>query len=236
MLEYSTLLVNELSLFSSNETIDDVATSSLEYLLLPAFLGILFTKVTTKDRLECLEISEIYFKDFLKRAKSYELEVSLELDDNSEDEEKEIKVTERQPTLESMAIDRNKKIAKFKKKKQLESELDEMKKLIKLTKDEEVVRKYHLLTISNWIETCIDELQSLKREKPILIEMRKSKTAFQKPVVEKKAPAFKPFIITRNEVQKKVYGMGYPSVPTMTIDQFINKKLEEGSLSITEPG
>ena len=51
-----------------------------------------------------------------------------------------------------------------------------------------------------------------------------------------KAEPLKPFIITRTELQKKVFGLGYPSVPTMSIEAFIESKIQEGSLSETKPG
>ena len=40
----------------------------------------------------------------------------------------------------------------------------------------------------------------------------------------------RPFIITKDMLQKQVYGLGYPSIPTMTIEEFFDKKVEEGSL------
>ena len=40
----------------------------------------------------------------------------------------------------------------------------------------------------------------------------------------------RPFIITKDNLQKTVYGLGYPSIPTMTIEEFFDKKVEEGTL------
>ena len=40
----------------------------------------------------------------------------------------------------------------------------------------------------------------------------------------------RPFIITKDHIQKTVYGLGYPSIPTMTIEEFFDKKVEEGTL------
>jgi hypothetical protein len=31
-------------------------------------------------------------------------------------------------------------------------------------------------------------------------------------------------------IQKQIYGLGYPGIPTMTIEEFFDKKVEEGTL------
>ena len=40
----------------------------------------------------------------------------------------------------------------------------------------------------------------------------------------------KPFILTRDAVQAQVFGAGYPSIPTMTLDEFYQKELREGKI------
>jgi len=39
----------------------------------------------------------------------------------------------------------------------------------------------------------------------------------------------RPFIITKNDVQKAVFGLGYPSIPTVTVDEFYKQRVEEGT-------
>jgi len=41
---------------------------------------------------------------------------------------------------------------------------------------------------------------------------------------------FRPFIITKDMLQKEVYGLGYPGISTMTVQEFFDKKVEEGTL------
>jgi immunoglobulin-binding protein 1 len=38
----------------------------------------------------------------------------------------------------------------------------------------------------------------------------------------------KPFIITRNEAQKQIYGLGYPSLPVMTVEELYQQRRENG--------
>ncbi|GFT42119.1 immunoglobulin-binding protein 1, partial [Nephila pilipes] len=37
----------------------------------------------------------------------------------------------------------------------------------------------------------------------------------------------KPFIITKDAIQKQVFGLGYPSIPVMTIDDFYRQKFQK---------
>jgi len=67
-------LVSVLDLFSRNETICEVPTSSLKFFLLPVLLGDLTSKlVDNNDRLEQIQIVEAYYIDFLQRVKDYEV-------------------------------------------------------------------------------------------------------------------------------------------------------------------
>lgn len=49
-----------------------------------------------------------------------------------------------------------------------------------------------------------------------------------KPKEKLKGPPLKPVIITRDAVQKAVYGLGYPSIPTMTVEEFYDNRVKEG--------
>ena len=35
----------------------------------------------------------------------------------------------------------------------------------------------------------------------------------------------KPFILVKSELQKRVFGAGYPSLPTMTLDEFYDEEM-----------
>jgi len=37
------------------------------------------------------------------------------------------------------------------------------------------------------------------------------------------------FIITKNDLQKAVFGLGYPSIPTVTVDEFYKQRVKEGT-------
>ena len=43
---------------------------------------------------------------------------------------------------------------------------------------------------------------------------------------------FRPFIITKDQLQKKVIGAGYPSLPTLTVEEFYEQKVKDGTFQI----
>ena len=75
-LERCTKMVTSLQLFSRNETIDEVTTSSIRYLLLPCLLGDLTNSLPIKSAKERIPLADrviAYYTDFLKRCQDYEV-------------------------------------------------------------------------------------------------------------------------------------------------------------------
>src|ERR1700712_1746769 len=68
-------IIDRISLFSPNESLEDIASSELQYLLLEYYLGDLTLKVTSDitERRAILERSRKFFETFLKRLDSYDL-------------------------------------------------------------------------------------------------------------------------------------------------------------------
>lgn len=131
-------------------------------------------------------------------------------------------------------MDRNEKIRKYKEQKEFESELGSLK-LLK-DRDDETCRKYYLMYIKSFINVSLDELKSIKDEKPLakhMLEMKQGKTLSSSEANGSSKDKFiakplKPIIITRNEMQKKVFGAGYPSLPTFTVDEFYQQRVADG--------
>jgi immunoglobulin-binding protein 1 len=72
-LEDCTRLVSVVDMFSANESLEEVSSPNLRYLLLPALLGKLTLKLATdaSGRFEVVKLADIYFKDFLRRCRDY---------------------------------------------------------------------------------------------------------------------------------------------------------------------
>ncbi|KAJ3656019.1 hypothetical protein Zmor_015160 [Zophobas morio] len=222
--EQATRLVSYAGLFSRNEGIEEVATNDLRYFLLPALLGSLSLKLTSGERKDIIEVAEIYFKDFLTRCNDYSLS---NYDFNNKKEEKEAK-----SELDKIKVSVNtraNKIQRFKEQKELKSRLADLKKNVENEHaDEEIKRDYFITMLKLYIHEAVDELNSIQNEKPILEYMAAMKQDEKKPEPKRPVTPLKPIIITKDEVQKAVFGAGYPSLPTMTVQEFYDKRVQDG--------
>lgn len=234
-LEQLTKHVSELGVFSVNESIEEVATSNLKYLLLPALLGDFTLRNQQQSRVDVLEVAEIYYKDYISRLNDYQVcDVKLNKDDEEEKDESRIQF---EPLIKSAQL-RSSKISLYMETKQIDEQLTMLKKLIfeqehkGMSVDEEVERKFYLKLIHRWLNKAIEEMASIEMEKP-MAKMRISMADVKHRDAARKAQSkpLKPIIITRDSIQKKVYGLGYPSIPTVTVDEFVNQKIKDGTLA-----
>lgn len=232
-LEEATRKVNMLSLFSRNETIDEVSTADIKYLLLPALLGSFTMKKSIsspEDRSEILSLAELYFTDYLQRFKENEVSDTGAADNfSSQCDVLPSKGALRLPEkVQEMASQREHKIAQFKRLKELGKKEETLYNSIKNKKDDEIVREYFIVLLKKWALVAMEEIESIKMEKEVLQHFSQSVSLSQKNSKSQQKPKpLKPVIITRNELQKKVYGLGYPSMPVMTVDEFYQQRYPE---------
>ncbi|XP_072286543.1 immunoglobulin-binding protein 1 [Pyxicephalus adspersus] len=235
MLEQATRMVTQLDLFSSNEDLDEISSTDLRFLLLPALLGALTLKQTNMSkRLQHLEAARAYFMDFLKRCHRYKVS-SFNLPANQgegAEQEGQICITQTAPGLTAMAVQRQAKIERYKQKKNLEGKLSAMKEAVKAgTADEEQIREFYLLQLRHWVYIALEEVESIDQELPMVRAREMIKKGKELPQPKQHArPPMKPFILTRDAVQAKVFGAGYPSLPTMTVDDWYENHRTKGVL------
>ncbi|XP_076662377.1 immunoglobulin binding protein Tap42 [Halictus rubicundus] len=234
MLEDATRLVSVVDMFSENESFEEVATENIKYLLLPALLGTLATKICNlDDRMHIVNIAEIYFVDFLKRVKSYGL-TNVNLPENQEKEHDSVRSRSNAEAVTEMVSRRNTKLQRYKEQKELESQLQTLKiSLNNLNIDDETKREYFTTLVKLYVNNAIEELSMLAAEKPLLEHMKsvgKNETMGSHAMRRPKPPATKlqPIIITRDKVQKQVYGAGYPSLPVLTVQEFYDQRVKDG--------
>ncbi|VFQ72654.1 unnamed protein product [Cuscuta campestris] len=108
-------MISKLGLFSSNEKKDDISTGNLKYLLVPYYLGELEEKISEGDRLQILKASQAKLKEFIAFCEAMELLPEDELE------------TSIPAGPNGFADRRAKKIARFKRQKEAESKLLELK-------------------------------------------------------------------------------------------------------------
>ncbi|CAE1281737.1 IGBP1 [Acanthosepion pharaonis] len=226
-------MTNLLHLFSDNEDIDEVSTPSLKYLLLPALLNYFTMRKVGGERLDLVKKAKravislfspfFQFLSILTCLLISSLSLPFPL---------------QEPDLLGMANQRQNKIDRYKEQKKTLQEIKELRVHIeKEHVEEEVQRKYYLLLLKNWISTALDDFENIKMELEILKQMAAMKAKGIDIAEEKKSGGFKkkpfrPFIITKDQLQKKVIGAGYPSLPTMTVEEFYEQKVKDGTFQL----
>ncbi|KAK0154244.1 Immunoglobulin-binding protein 1 [Merluccius polli] len=235
-LEDVTRMVDELQLFSSNELLEEMATTDMKYLLLPALLGGLTMKLTNRDsRLKIVNMAREYFHDFLRRCKEYHVS-DFRLPKSLTDEESISSSATTKSTastsssdLVAMAVQRQAKIERYRQKKMTEDRLVEVKKAVDSeTADEEVVRDFYLLNVKKWINIALEEIDSIDQELEILKGM--DIPAGPPQCKHPSRPPMKPFVLTKDAIQAQVFGAGYPSLATMTVDDWYEQHQKRGVL------
>ncbi|XP_001357338.3 immunoglobulin-binding protein 1 [Drosophila pseudoobscura] len=249
--EEATVIVNQVGMFSPNELIDEVSTDSLQFMLLPYFLGKLTTKINNPNSTEILDLAEIYFKDHLQRCQEYEL---CEAPKGTVQEDNKVEKSEHRELMEA-AFNRNDKIAQYRKMKEIDEYMGRMRAAVQnKTADDEVRREFFLKYLDKSIIDSKHELESLCMMQK-LSKMRIARLAGGEATTDDDTPStsgkpsgsrghghghshhhhhapkpkpLQPFIITRNATQKAVFGLGYPSLPVMSVDEFYQQRVDEG--------
>nr|XP_008509808.1 PREDICTED: immunoglobulin-binding protein 1 [Equus przewalskii] len=120
---------------------------------------------------------------------------------------------------------------RYKQKKEVEHRLSTLKSAVESGQaDDERVREYYLLHLRRWIGISLEEIESIDQEIKILKEKDSSKEASTSHSSLQDRPPRKPFILTRNVTQAKVFGAGYPSLATMTVNDWYEQHRRYGAL------
>ena len=149
-------------------------------------------------------------------------------------------------SLEELANERQAKITRYRRMKEQERQIKELSNMIEnpsvSNPDEEVERKLNILLLEHWINKAFENISSINSELPILEHMAKVKLNGKKEGKkgdetvkdngeQRENQLFsKPVLITRQMIQNKVFGAGYPSLPTMTQEEYFEKELREGKI------
>ena len=96
------------------------------------------------------------------------------------------------------------------------------------------MREFYLKTISLHVNRSLDDLASFATEKQILRHMRSMPPPGRGAVAaaaagtkEQRRP-LRPIVITRDKVQKEVFGMGYKNLPVMSVEEFYEQRVRDG--------
>lgn len=165
-------------------------------------------------------------RDFLKRCEEYELHETVQ--------ERGVVPAEvgEYAGLTRMVTQRNAKLEKYRQKKELDDQIKQLKLVMQREHtDEDLKRDFYIKLLKSSILETQEELSSIEQEKQIL-EFQKTRQQddpdFNKKPKRPPTQPLKPIIITKDEAQKAVYGLGYPSFPTMTVSEFYDERVREG--------
>ncbi|KAI0418609.1 TAP42-like family protein [Xylaria grammica] len=165
-------IIDKISLFSTNESLEDIATSDLPYLLVLYHVAELLQKVSTRtsqERKELLSSVREAYERFLHLLDSYSILPP-------QDSKLFVEYTEHPTTFSTISTKdanarRNAKIANFKAEKELKKKLEYMRnspRYIEDGGDEEAVRELHLANIALSVHMTFQGLEGINREIEVL--------------------------------------------------------------------
>ncbi|KAK3821603.1 MAG: TAP42-like protein [Benniella sp.] len=176
--ERSRDMVRQLSLFSENEFMEDISTKDLRYLLTEYYLGGLFLKRVSQDRLADLDSSKEHFDHYLHQCETHDI---LTAQDKNYLEQ----ITANTPR--DAATQRNEKMARFKREKEMKNRIEEFHKELGTTSSgyegelsselEDKYRDFVLLYLQHAIFQTMEELVAIQREIPMVKEMQERRAA-----------------------------------------------------------
>jgi len=221
LFERANLLVQKNSLFSANETLEDITTSSLTYLTIPYYVSELYQKLpllTPLERVPVLNTSHLYLEQFLQLCVKYEILSKAD-----------IAAFEREVDPDAGTL-RNEKIARIKQIKATDELIKKnMKEKIERgsiddDEDTESERATQILFVQNCALKSIDALRVLKEEEKIMEHMQKLMISnggtLPTPAPQEPREPFKPIVIEdpRKKIIEGAFMPGW-NLPTVSIEQ-----------------
>ncbi|KAF9276051.1 TAP42-like protein [Linnemannia elongata] len=257
--ELSSRMVRQLSLFSENEFMEDISTKDLRFLLTEYYLGELFLKRVTPDRLADLNSGKEHLDHFLLQCETHDI---LTPSDKKYLEQ----LTTNAP--KDAATRRGEKIARFKREKEMRNQIEEFHKILGTTNSgyegelsselEDQYRDFVILHLQYAIFQTMEQLVSIQQEIPMLQQMAERKAAQGSndnraanrsaddardgkvdsstiwnatgPLMDPQGRPLRPFMIT-NKRAEMMKGVFRPghSLPTMSIEEYLDQEMERGN-------
>ena len=252
--------IRQAALFSQNESEEELEAKDYPYLLVHAWLAVLTDAVSTRDATERYRIvqqMETYDETFLDHLEWYDLLSNENLAHRSRlahslnaqkqnDENQNALNTRAKPPLPNMS--REQKIARYKQKKELSAQFEEMKKTGK-TSDATFYKVWISLVAQERLEgqemyILEKEMLSMAKQPPKtgFIYHRSANTTNQvddncildvkkDSLFNAKGQPMRPFILHSNKeaIRQQVFRPGH-NLPTMTIDEYLANEAKRGNV------
>lgn len=219
-LELALSLVSAMQIYSTNEALEDITTSSLRFLLIePMMADIVIAYGDMSNRRQHLERGKLLLDQFLFRCQLLGL---LQPDDKARMSNE----TSKDPQQMRMA-----KIARFKREKEVKRKVREIRERIVLARrrgagvddddEDEMEREHWTTTLRLYVLKALDHLDMLPQEMEMLKHMQglKDGSIVETPNPNPRPP-MKPIMLTKEMLRNGVFGHGYPSQPTMSVEEY----------------
>ncbi|KAG5437473.1 hypothetical protein PCANB_000901 [Pneumocystis canis] len=246
-------LTRKLYLFSINEEIDDINTSEIKFLLIDYYIAELLDKNATSNRSSTIISSKNLFISFLTLCENYGLLTDSDKKLFNRLNSTEINI-ESHMDKNSYASQRKEKIQRYKKEKELNKNISNF--LENPSRDENNLRKHSLELIQLAIFKSLQSLEQLNLELK-MIEISKTKkqdtnnnyheiqtkseihsvletknySQKNNALLDSDGKPLRPFTIIgkREYFKKSVFGPDH-SLPTMSIDEYLEEEARRGNI------
>ncbi|KIV87405.1 hypothetical protein PV11_02953 [Exophiala sideris] len=181
-------LVQQLSLFSTNEEVEDISTQDLQYLLVDYELAETKTRAYDNDRQSSLRESSRLLEGFLSRVDQYGLLEGSDrkLYERFIDQRSSFRIVSSTNPEDKRKI----KIARFQQEKSLKQKLEYLRnESQKINIDDETIRHLHLAEIALAVNQAFSSLDMINQELEIVSHMRQAEPAQAGPPPDQRAPA-----------------------------------------------
>ena len=161
-------LIDRLALFSSNEDLEDIATTNLQYLGVDYILAELTMKPYSPDRKSQLSDASDLLEKFLTRLDEYTLlsKPDAKLFQTFKEDRTRFRIVGENAGLEAK---RNTKIKRFQEEKQLKSRLKLLRDQSQsLNVDDEIIRDLYTAELSLYVHQAFQSLDLISQERAIL--------------------------------------------------------------------
>lgn len=150
-----------------------------------------------------------------------------------DDKEGESSSSTRVSRPEDPIVRRTRKVDRIKQEKILEENLMKLKLARKREEDESTLREILIVQMRLWAIKAMKHLELIGEELEILEHMEKIRSGQIAECAPQKVPnkPLNTFIIAKTEAQKKVFGLGYPSIPSYTVDEWFDQMNKIGHFS-----
>ncbi|KAK4796838.1 hypothetical protein SAY86_029164 [Trapa natans] len=236
-------MIAKLGLFSANETKDDISTTNLKYILVPFYLVDLTEKIIDRDRMDIVAANQSKLKEFISFCETMEILPEEDLQALT------------QGGSNQLADRRAQKVARFKRQRDLESKLLEIKERKErrgrstkaaalstpveageeedLDEDGEEEREAWLTTISLAICKALDLLEMLKKEEDILsavkeMQLKDGEKVFSRDVLDQRVKTAEDW--HRNAAARAQFSKPAPPITCATFAQDVL----EGRASVSQ--